>query len=65
MAGLPSVEGAVFALIGLLIAFTVSALFIDSTSAGNWSFKRRMPSAQPMIASICLKVKLRETFRKG
>ena len=47
-----------------LLPLPFQALFIDSTSAGNWSFKRRMQSAQPMIASIYLKVKLRETFRK-
>ena len=65
MAGLPSVEGAVFALIGLLVAFTVSGALHRSMNADNLSFRRQLQSALPMIASICLKVNPRKTSRKN
>jgi type II secretory pathway pseudopilin PulG len=47
MAGLTTVEGAVFALIGLLLAFTISgALQRFDERADNWSFRRQTRLAQ-------------------
>ena len=52
MAGLATVEGAIFGLMGLLLAFTISGALQRFDDAGNWCSRRRRRSPPPTTASV-------------
>ncbi|MGC1747998.1 MAG: hypothetical protein WA778_08390 [Pseudolabrys sp.] len=63
MAGLTTVEGAVFALIGLLLAFTISGALQRFDERRQLVIQEANAVAQLMIVLVCSKAKLRATFR--
>ena len=62
MAGLATVEGAVFALIGLLLAFTISGA-LQRFDERRQLFRRQTLPARPMIVWVCSKVTLVATCK--